>query len=349
MEADIPLRCLAYTSRSNQNWTDADLRELAERAGTRNLALGITGRLLFAQGRFIQVLEGAALAPQDLYHRIRRDPRHADVTLLIDMRVGTRSYPSCGMELLTEHDLTPEQTSSVLSQVEKAAQEPAISWDSLLGSIRKLEAGRPAAAVNTTPRQSRADVTLDRLLAAARSVLLRDGLTDASMKAVAAEANVSLNTAYRYFSSTEQIVGLMVHRWQTSRIANFAGRLAELRVDNEAQLAGEIADNVSQQYLSNDLIPLRIRLVALRDYHRIAYAELWAFAGLVVQTLERNGLTSADPTRQERIAMALAGIAAQAKMAALHAPDQLHGTRFRDDMASTLTRAMRGAEPAPGA
>jgi len=49
------------------------------------------------------------------------------------------------------------------------------------------------------------------------------------------------------------------------------------------------------------------------------------------------------------LAMALAGIAAQAKMAALHAPDQLHGTRFRDDMASTLTRAMRGAEPAPGA
>ena len=48
----------------------------------RNRSVGITGRLLVAEGYFIQALEGGVDAVRTTFARISRDPRHSDVHII---------------------------------------------------------------------------------------------------------------------------------------------------------------------------------------------------------------------------------------------------------------------------
>jgi hypothetical protein len=52
---------------------------LLAQAERHNAAHGITGLLLYSDGRYVQVLEGAQADVQTLYARFRRDPRHKQV------------------------------------------------------------------------------------------------------------------------------------------------------------------------------------------------------------------------------------------------------------------------------
>jgi AcrR family transcriptional regulator len=250
-----------------------------------------------------------------------------------------RAYPIWSMELLTDRDLTADVATDLLAQTRAGAEKSESYWQAVLKNIGALEKSLKSSGDNLRPQQARAAASIERLIDAAFVVVGREGLPDSNMQAIAAEANVSLTTAYRYFSSTDQVMGALVRRWQTRRLAAMAVRLAELRFASAGALAREIVDAVGDTYLQNDLVPLRIRRMALRDHHRIAYAELWDLALIVQETLGRSGLALGD---RARIAMALAGLGAQAKMAALHAPEQLHSPSFRRDLTSVLMAALEG-------
>jgi hypothetical protein len=58
----------------------------------RNHALGISGCLLFAGGRFAQALEGDRDAVTALMTRIVHDPRHLDVTILEEGELSARRF-----------------------------------------------------------------------------------------------------------------------------------------------------------------------------------------------------------------------------------------------------------------
>ena len=68
-----------YHSRARDAPTDAQLRELLTQSQAHNARQGITGLLLYSDGRYVQVLEGPGPAVRALYARIQRDPRHAQV------------------------------------------------------------------------------------------------------------------------------------------------------------------------------------------------------------------------------------------------------------------------------
>ena len=332
------LRMLVYTSASRQNWSVAELEALAVHAQGRNLELGITGQLMFLDGRFFQILEGPGQGPLDLYRRIRRDPRHQDALLLHEAAIAERAFQDTAMAVMNAADLSQAQMEWLLRGGAAAASSPKRTWG---GMLRGLDAAESGTGPRVMPQQGRAHATVERLLESARAVMLRDGLAAATIPSIATEANVSLNTAYRYFASTDQVFSAMVRRWQTRKLSAFALRLGDLAFTGIEDIAREISDHISQTYLANDLVPLKIREAALRDHHHIAYDVLWNLAEIILQTLRHNGLPCDDPTQRARIAMALAGLGAQAKMAALHAPAELRTAASRASMASILVAAMR--------
>jgi Sensors of blue-light using FAD len=83
-----------------------DLHELLEHARRSNAAKGITGALIYADGTFLQILEGDKGLLQDLMARIRRDVRHESVVVLRESEVPTAIFGSWKMAYVSA---TPKQ------------------------------------------------------------------------------------------------------------------------------------------------------------------------------------------------------------------------------------------------
>jgi hypothetical protein len=83
-----------------------DLQELLEHARRSNAAKGITGALIYAEGTFLQILEGDKELLQDLMARIRRDLRHESVVVLRESEVPTAIFGSWKMAYVSA---TPKQ------------------------------------------------------------------------------------------------------------------------------------------------------------------------------------------------------------------------------------------------
>jgi hypothetical protein len=88
---------LVYKSTETDSMTEAELRDLLLSARKKNADLGVTGLLLYAQGRFLQVLEGPEATVRDLYAAIRNDPRHTNVETLVTTSTSERTFPDWSM------------------------------------------------------------------------------------------------------------------------------------------------------------------------------------------------------------------------------------------------------------
>jgi Sensors of blue-light using FAD len=86
-----------YHSRTVGRPTPAELAALLAWAQPYNAAHGITGLLLYSDGRYVQLLEGPEAAVEDLYARIRRDPRHAEVET-VSRGPGLRRFAAWTMD-----------------------------------------------------------------------------------------------------------------------------------------------------------------------------------------------------------------------------------------------------------
>lgn len=87
------------------------------------------------------------------------------------------------------------------------------------------------------PGYVRAAVRREQLLVAARTVLVRDGLDDLTLRAVAAEAGVHLSTLQYIFHSRAELVDALVERvLADARYGQFAPGDAGLRAELARQL-----------------------------------------------------------------------------------------------------------------
>ena len=93
------LLSLVYVSRATSRLSRSDLLALRDQSNEANERAAITGLLLHREGRFLQDLEGAEERVLDLYARIRRDPRHSDVTLVWTQPVVDRRFDRWRMAL----------------------------------------------------------------------------------------------------------------------------------------------------------------------------------------------------------------------------------------------------------
>lgn len=93
---------LIYVSIANGEFSEEDLLGLLRQSRDRNQGACITGMLLYKNRRFMQLLEGPETAVRETYARILRDPRHRDVTILLQGEMAERDFANWSMGF---HDL----------------------------------------------------------------------------------------------------------------------------------------------------------------------------------------------------------------------------------------------------
>lgn len=96
----MELKSLTYTSLASLDLVARDLEDIHRSALELNALDGITGILVFNGTRFLQVIEGAADAIDELVDRLRRDPRHSGLEVRDERPVAARSFPGWSMELV---------------------------------------------------------------------------------------------------------------------------------------------------------------------------------------------------------------------------------------------------------
>ena len=98
---------LMYASRAVAAIDHDALLAILRQAKAANPKHGVTGALCFADGVFIQVLEGGRDAVNRLYGRIVADGRHKDVVLLSYQEIDERRFASWSMGQVNMSRLNP--------------------------------------------------------------------------------------------------------------------------------------------------------------------------------------------------------------------------------------------------
>ncbi|KTR96114.1 hypothetical protein NS220_03295 [Microbacterium testaceum] len=86
------LRSVTYSSTAASDFGERELDELLASSRAANLSRDLSGMLLFRGNRFLQVLEGPESLVRELIDRIRRDPRHRDMRVLVDEEIEQRRF-----------------------------------------------------------------------------------------------------------------------------------------------------------------------------------------------------------------------------------------------------------------
>jgi FAD-dependent sensor of blue light len=74
---------IVYVSSATEPFSERELEDLLEKSRQNNSKLGITGMLLYKDGNFMQCLEGPEEAVGTLAAKIKSDPRHRGVLVLL--------------------------------------------------------------------------------------------------------------------------------------------------------------------------------------------------------------------------------------------------------------------------
>lgn len=90
-------RRIIYTSHATKHFNKRNLLDLLHDSRAFNEMDGISGVLIHKEGLFLQVIEGESLFLDDLLERLKRDPRHDDVTIIDDQPTDTKLFPKWSM------------------------------------------------------------------------------------------------------------------------------------------------------------------------------------------------------------------------------------------------------------
>jgi Sensors of blue-light using FAD len=87
--------------------SEAEVDDILRASRRNNRADGLSGMLIVAERRFLQVLEGPKEQCERAYSRIRSDPRHFALVELGRKTIETRSFPdwAMGFETMGSTDL----------------------------------------------------------------------------------------------------------------------------------------------------------------------------------------------------------------------------------------------------
>ena len=96
----MALKSLTYTSLAAIDLVADDLEAIHRTARDINALEGVTGLLIFNGTNFLQIIEGAPNAIDDLVERLRRDRRHSGLEIRDEHEIEERSFPDWSMELV---------------------------------------------------------------------------------------------------------------------------------------------------------------------------------------------------------------------------------------------------------
>jgi hypothetical protein len=104
-----------YLSAESWPLTQADIDDILLASRRNNTADGITGLLVFHDGRFLQVLEGEKEAVSACVARIRKDPRHDAIFRVENGPVEARAFEGWQMGFARPDDLPEELREAAFS------------------------------------------------------------------------------------------------------------------------------------------------------------------------------------------------------------------------------------------
>lgn len=88
---------IVYLSDAVRPVTEQDVQEILEPTRTANAEIGVTGLLVHADQRFLQVLEGTEAAVEVAYERAARSRRHTKLRRTPVYEGGARNFPDWSM------------------------------------------------------------------------------------------------------------------------------------------------------------------------------------------------------------------------------------------------------------
>jgi Sensors of blue-light using FAD len=91
------LYAIVYVSQAARQLSLPELQQLQAQSQQRNLQEGVTGVLLYADGAFMQYLEGPAAGLARTYERIRPHPWHYGVIDLVREPIAEREFAGWSM------------------------------------------------------------------------------------------------------------------------------------------------------------------------------------------------------------------------------------------------------------
>lgn len=104
------------------------LQSIHSHAVRNNTAHALTGMLIYANARFLQVLEGERKDVQHAFSYIKEDPRHEHVTVLSEREISEKSFLhwNMGFKHLQKEDLLayPEMAAYLTSPFEQMKANP---------------------------------------------------------------------------------------------------------------------------------------------------------------------------------------------------------------------------------
>lgn len=97
---------LIYVSAAREEYSTQQLDEILDVSVRRNAIDGISGMLLYADGTFMQVLEGEDAVVDRTFSRIEKDRRHLGIVVIERAVVAARSFDGwhMGFRRLTHAD-----------------------------------------------------------------------------------------------------------------------------------------------------------------------------------------------------------------------------------------------------
>ena len=93
---------LVYASRTDNELSRDDLKQILEVSQKNNAKADVTGALLYNSRYFLQCLEGSRVAVNETYMRILGDPRHSQPALLHYEEISKRDFASWAMGYVGE-------------------------------------------------------------------------------------------------------------------------------------------------------------------------------------------------------------------------------------------------------
>jgi hypothetical protein len=108
------MRRIIYTSRPLTKGDLAELDAIVAESIARNTKAGITGMLWSDGANFAQVIEGGHDEVGATMDRIRADPRHTDIEVVLDRSVVSRQFGNWAMRRADDGEASTPSTTFLL-------------------------------------------------------------------------------------------------------------------------------------------------------------------------------------------------------------------------------------------
>ena len=128
-----------YFSSAVTPFTDPELESLLDHAWKKNAQLDITGFLIYANGHFLQVLEGEESTVNQLLSIIKEDPRHEMFVPLGTQHTHQRAFAdwSMGFKHVSQNALT--SSNPMLDRIVCGAEVPeSIPMSDMINVFKQL-------------------------------------------------------------------------------------------------------------------------------------------------------------------------------------------------------------------